>query len=128
MVALISRWKLKNGYPPALAERVAALVTAVRRDEPGTLVFAASLPAPPPPIGPPPDYAVHHELASAPAPATHLVFLEVYRDEEAFGAHLRGPFLAFMDEELDHFEAPWQGRARPEVTYLDARAVLARDT
>jgi hypothetical protein len=32
-----------------------------------------------------------------------------------------------METEVDHLEAPWQGRIRPEVTFLDTHALLSRE-
>lgn len=74
-----------------------------------------SLPAPHPPIGPPPDSAVSYD----PGLPTNghgnvLVFFEVYRDAEAFSEHLRGPFSEFREGNRDHFVTPWLGHPRPE--------------
>jgi quinol monooxygenase YgiN len=128
MIALFSRWKLKAGYPPDLAAEVDALAAAVREREPGALVFFVSVPAPHPPIGPPPDYAVHDDPSLvAPVPATELVFFEVYQDAEAFRQHLRGAAGEFLKRNAHFFDTPWQGHPRPEVTYLDPQSVLVRE-
>ena len=127
MLALVSRWKLKNGCPPELADAVQTLVAAVRERENGTLVYSVSLPAPHPPIGPPPDYAYVDGIESEPAEATELVFFEVYRDAHAFSEHLRGPIAAFMKDYRHHFATPWQGHPRPEVTYLDPQGLIVRE-
>src|ERR1700759_1745583 len=120
MIALFSRWKLKDGCPPALATALDELTSAVRDREPGTLVFAVNLPASHPPIGPPPDYAVSTDPdAVAPVDANELIFFEAYSDAAAFSAHLRGAFNEFMRTNRDHFATPWQGNPRPEITYLD---------
>ncbi len=127
MLALVSRWKLKNGCPPELADGVQALIAAVREKEKGTLVYTVSLPAPHPPIGPPPDYEYVEGIESQPVPATELVFFEVYRDPQAFSEHLRGPIAEFMRDHRHHFATPWQGHPRPEVTYLDPQGVVVRE-
>ena len=128
MIALFSRWKLKDGCPPELEAEIEALTAAVREREPGALVFTVSVPGPHPPIGPPPDYPVDSDpTLRRPVPATELLFFEVYRDAEAFSEHLRGPAGAFMVRNAHFFDTPWQGHPRPEVTYLDPRSVLVRE-
>jgi quinol monooxygenase YgiN len=128
MIALFSRWKLKAGYPQELADDVQALVNAVRESEPGALVFSVSVPAPHPPIGPPPEYAVHDDPSLArPVPASHLLFFEVYSDAEAFSRHLRGAAGEFLKRNAHFFDTPWQGHPRPEVTYLDPQSLLVRE-
>ncbi|GEM_PF-4472223 len=126
MLALISHWKLKNGLSVELSSAVEELIATIRRDEPGTLVFASTVPCEVPPIGPPPEYRLHPELTETEGTPAQLVFIEVYRDHEAYQAHLLGPFMKFIDAQLEHFETPWQGRIRPKVMYLDARSILLR--
>ena len=128
MIALFSRWKLKNGYPSELAAEVEALGAAVRANEPGALVFTVSVPASHPPIGPPPEYAVDNDPSlTRSVPATELMFFEVYQDAEAFSQHLRGAAADFLKRNAHFFETPWQGHPRPDVTYLDPRSVLVRE-
>jgi quinol monooxygenase YgiN len=127
MIALFSRWKLKDGCPPELAAAVRKLAAAVEESEPGTLVYSVNLPAPHPPIGPPPDYGVFGESTPlAPEKLNELVFFEVYRDAQAFSDHLRGPVVAFMRDVRHHFATPWQGHPRPEIMYLDPQSLLVR--
>ena len=128
MLALVSRWKLKDGCPPELAEAIQELTAAVRDREPGTLVYSVNLPAPHPPIGPPPDYAYVEGIDTPPVKAAELVFFEVYRDGQAFSEHLRGPIADFMKRFRHYFATPWQGHPRPEVQYLDPRGLLVRET
>lgn len=127
MIALVSRWKLKNGCPPELADAVRALVASVREREEGTLVYSVNLPGPHPPIGPPPGYEYVDGIESTPVEATDLFFFEVYRDARAFSEHLRGPVADFMKNYRHHFATPWQGHPRPEVTYLDPQALFVRE-
>jgi quinol monooxygenase YgiN len=127
MIALLSRWKLKDGCPPELAAAVDALTSDVKHGEPGTLLYSVSLPAPHPPIGPPPDYVVSHDPGlPRNGNRNELVFFEVYRDAEAFSEHLRGSFRLFLDGNRDHFVTPWLGHPRPETTYLDPHSLFVR--
>jgi uncharacterized protein len=127
MIALFSRWKLKDGCPSELAAALEQLSNAVREREPGTLVYTVQLPAPCPPIGPPPDYAVSDDPdAIVPVERNQLVFYEVYRDAAAFSEHLRGPVRDFMRDNRHYFVTPWQGHPRPEVVYLEPQSVFVR--
>lgn len=127
MIALISRWKLKDGCPAELAAAVENLAAEVRRREPGTLLYSVSLPAPHPPIGPPPEYAVVSDLeVPKNGHGKELVFFEVYRDADAFSEHLRGVFGEFLDGNRDHFLTPWLGHPRPDTTYLDPHSLFVR--
>ncbi|MCU1245210.1 MAG: hypothetical protein JWN02_1120 [Acidobacteria bacterium] len=127
MIALFSRWKLKDGCPPELASALEELTAAVKNQEPGTLLYSASLPASHPPIGPPPDYRVSDDPeAVLPAAPGAILFFEIYRDAEAFSEHLRGAFHEFISQYRDFFATPWQGHPRPETTYLDPRSLFVR--
>lgn len=128
MIALYSRWQLKNGCPPELKAALEGLMAAIEAREPGTLMFSVSFPAPNPPIGPPPEYAVYadvHETRADEA-QTEIVFFEIYRDAEAFSAHLRGPFADFLQEHRNFFATPWQGHPRPITTFLEPRSAFVR--
>jgi quinol monooxygenase YgiN len=127
MIALFSRWKLKDGCPPELEAAIEELTAAVAGREPGTLAYSVSLPAPHPPIGPPPEYAASHDPeVIRPVDRTEIVFFEVYRDAEALSEHLRGPVKEFMRQNRDFFATPWQGHPRPEVIHLDPRGIFGR--
>lgn len=127
MIALVSRWQLRNGCPEELGRALDHLREEVEQNEPGTLVFSIGSPGEGPPVGPPPEYEVA-ELAppAAPPAVQELVFIEVYTDAHAFAAHLRGSFATFLDRHRHHFATPWQGHPRPSVTWLDPRWVMAR--
>lgn len=127
MIALIARWKLRDGCPDELSRALESLRENVEKNEPGTLVFSVGSPSDCPPIGPPPDYGVV-ELGeqSPPAKEEELIFIEVYADAEAFAAHLRGDFSTFLDRHRHHFATPWQGHPRPTTTWIDPRWVMAR--
>jgi quinol monooxygenase YgiN len=86
MIALVVRFELAPGEEPAFDALVAETCRGIRELEPGTLV-----------------YAVTHDPVS---PSTR-VFLEVYRDEEAFRAHEEQPHTrAFLERRSAHLAAP----------------------
>jgi quinol monooxygenase YgiN len=127
MIALFSRWKLRDGCPPQFASALDALTSAVRSQEPGTLMYSVHVPAPHPPIGPPPEYPVSNDPGLAqPLASNDLIFFEVYRDADAYSEHLRGAVNEFMSANRDYFHTPWQGHPRPETTYLDPRLLFVR--
>jgi quinol monooxygenase YgiN len=128
MIALYSRWQLKKGCPPELEAALEGVVAEVEAREPGTLMFSVGFPAPNPPIGPPPEYSVYPDVHEArPDDAqTELVFFEIYRDAEAFSAHLRGPFADFLEKNRNFFATPWQGHPRPQTTFLEPRSAFVR--
>ena len=131
MIVLVSRWELRDGCPPEMKAALEALTTAVKSEEPDTLMFSVSAPAQHPPIGPPPEYAVDHAMSHAdlsipPSEQREVVFFEVYRDAEAFGKHLRGPFADFLTKYRHLFQTPWQGHPRPETIYLDFQSLFVR--
>ncbi len=127
MIALFSRWKLKDGCPPEFRSALEGMTSDVLGREPGTLMFSVNLPAPQPPIGPPPEYEVCPDPdLMQPPERGELVFFEVYRDAEAFSEHLRGTFQEFMRENRHFFYTPWQGHPRPETVYLDPQSLFVR--
>lgn len=133
MIALVSRWKLKNGCPAEMMAGLQELSASVKRDEPGTLLFSVNVPTGNPPIGPPPEYAVDKAVSDAewkiaPDKQSEIVFFEVYRDAEAFGKHLSGPFADFLKTYRHFFQTPWQGHPRPETIYLDPKLCYVNAT
>lgn len=125
MIALMSRWKLADGFPKSLEAAVDELVQAVKRDEPDTMVFCTALPGKHPPIGPPPEYAIAEDL-EPPPPQDELVFFEVYADAAAYQKHLLGAAKEFRHRQRHFFVTPWQGHPRPDVTLLDPIALVTR--
>lgn len=86
MIALVVRFELAPGEEQAFDALMAETCRGIRELEPGTLV-----------------YAVAHDPAS---PSTRI-FLEVYRDEEAFGAHEAQPHTRmFLKRRSAHLAAP----------------------
>jgi len=86
VIALIVRFELAPGEEPAFDALMAETCRGIRELEPGTLV-----------------YAVTHD----PASLSTRVFLEVYRDEEAFRAHEAQPHTrTFLGRRSAHLAAP----------------------
>lgn len=129
MIGLVSTWKLADGCPQELKEALDALVSEVKRQEPGTLMYTVSLRTSSPPIGPPPDYQVFHShsFQDLPDKPTEIVFFEMYRDAEAFSEHLKGPALFFIAKYREYFQTPYQGQVRPETMYLDLNGGFIRE-
>lgn len=86
MIALVVRFELAPGEEPAFDALMAETCRGIRELEPGTLV-----------------YAVAHDPAN---PSTRI-FLEVYRDEDAFRAHEAQPHTrTFLQRRAAHLAAP----------------------
>lgn len=91
------------------------LVATVHGNEPGTLA-----------------YLVHQGAAGSlpPTAAEQIVFLEVYRDEEAFKAHLHGkPFQQFLEDHQALFVMNYDPACGPfmEVKTLGRIAGFVRE-
>lgn len=104
MITLISKWKLKNGVPPDILANLTAVASKVEQSEPGTLMYLVNLPALSPldknrqPQCPPPK-------PIPPAEQKEVVFMEIYRDAQAFSDHVNGPvFTAFRKANIQYFQ------------------------
>lgn len=128
MIALLTRWDLKDGFPAELKASLLQLADDVRTQEPGTLLFAINTPAAdPPPIGPPPEYEVRADLFTPSDTAPEeLVLFEIYRDAKAFRDHLVGPFQTWLIDNRDFLKTPASGRPRPSITFLDPHSPMVR--
>ena len=129
MIALISRWKLRNGCPEELERTLTELARKVTEGESGTLAYAVHLSAPSPPdaagapIEPPPPPIPLDQQAD-------VVFFEVYRDAEAFHDHLTGTvFTGFLDANRHHFYADPADPSWPDsdTTFLSRQSAEFRD-
>lgn len=128
MITLISRWKLRNGCPPALATALRGVAAKVLAQEPGTLVYSVHLSDRPPlghdhqPLDPP----------AKPLPRdqqTEVVFFEVYKDAAAFAAHVNGSaFAAFRKANLKYFyENPDNpGSPHTDTSFFDRQSAFFR--
>ncbi|MFT6100924.1 MAG: quinol monooxygenase YgiN [Arenicella sp.] len=104
MVRLTSKWKLKNGLTPEVLHNLAAAAELIQSKELGTLMYLIHLEAPFPldssgrVIMPPPSLIPNDQQ-------TDITFIEVYKDADAFSAHINGSiFLDFLYENLKYFE------------------------
>jgi len=91
MFALVARWTIKQGCEIAAKAALLELAKHVQSQEPDTLLYLVHVP----------DMA---EL-SLPTPSPlEVVFFEVYKDKDAFLAHLTGPvFQQFVATHLKLF-------------------------
>lgn len=124
MITLVSKWKLKNGAPQQLIENLKAVADKVKQSEPDTLMYLVNLPAPPPlgnnnqPQCPPP-------ASIPPEQQKEVVFMEIYRDAEAFSRHINGPvFTAFRKANIQYFQ---ESPANPGWPVTDTE-FLARES
>jgi quinol monooxygenase YgiN len=103
-VFLVSRWKLGGGLDEAMLKRLRSLAQRVEDAEPDTLMYRVSLQAPYPldndfnaPSPPPPPIPLDKQQS--------VVFVECYRNAEAFSRHVHGEvFQEFLKETIDYFE------------------------
>lgn len=126
MITVVSRWKLKGGAPPELAEALKEAAFNYEKAEPGTDLYFVNLAAPKPlgsdlqPADPPPI---------DPEDQTEVVFVEKYPDAEAFAAHVNGPvFTEFRTRYLKYFqEDPNQpGWPERETLFLTEQSGFSR--
>ena len=103
MISLISIWKLVKGCPPELEEALRNIAEKVKQNEPETLTYKVNLQAPFPldskfnPLEPPPKPIPLKEQ-------TEVIFIEVYKNAEAFSNHIMGKiFNEFREENIKYF-------------------------
>lgn len=128
MITLISKWKLRNGVPNALAAALRDVAATVQAEEPRTLVYSVHLSAPSPlgpdrePLDPPPNFLPCDQQ-------TEVVFFEVYVDADAFAAHVNGPvFTAFRKANIQYFyEDPANpGWPNTETPFIERQSAFFR--
>lgn len=109
----IATWYVADGKLDAARTALDALAVEVQR-EPGTLVYLVHEPAP--------------DSLPPPAPGT-IVFFEVYKDEDAFLAHLKGPaFTNFVKAHADLFRKDFHGNDYLQTQHLNRAAGFIRAT
>jgi quinol monooxygenase YgiN len=109
----LATWYVADGKLDAARAALNALAIEVRK-EPGTLVYLVHEPA--------------SDSLPPPAPGT-IVFFEVYKDEDAFLAHLKGPaFTDFVQAHADLFRKDFHGNDYLQTQHLDRVAGFIRAT
>ncbi len=91
MYSLVAKWTIKQGKEEAALTALSDLARQVQAHEADTLIYLVHVP----------DLS----QASLPTPCNReVLFFEVYKDKNAFLAHVTGPtFTAFVREHLDLF-------------------------
>ena len=91
MYSLVAKWTMQQGKEEAALAALRDLARQVQSDEEDTLVYLVHLP--------------DMSQASLPTPCNlEVLFFEVYKDKNAFLAHVTGPtFTSFVREHLDLF-------------------------
>ena len=91
MYSLVAKWTIQQGKEEAALTALSDLARQVQAHEADTLIYLVHVP----------DLS----QASLPTPCNReVLFFEVYKDKNAFLAHVTGPtFTAFVREHLDLF-------------------------
>lgn len=117
-VCLVSRWKLKAGLNQELLATLQKLAGQVEAAEPDTLMYRVHLPTefPTPPDGAPPIPLAEQQW---------VIFVEVYRNPDAFATHASGDvFNTFLRTTADFFE-PDPNRLGWPVTDTDFMSLVS---
>jgi quinol monooxygenase YgiN len=104
MHTVIARWYVVDGKLAAAVKALAALAAEVEKAEPDTW-----------------GYLVHSggDQSLPPVSENEIVFVETYKDEKAFMAHVNGPtFQGFVAKYKDLFVLDPQGQPFYEVTHV----------
>lgn len=128
MITVVSRWKLKCGVPPELADALKLAAHKYEKAEPGTSLYFVNLAASKP-LGPDLRPARPACNPVKPEDQSEVVFIEKYPDADAFAAHVNGPvFSTFRTRYLKHFlEDPEQpGWPKRETLFLEEQSGFAR--
>ncbi|HAX75432.1 MAG TPA: hypothetical protein DCY88_06295 [Cyanobacteria bacterium UBA11372] len=122
MIALVSKWKLRNGCTEELLTALEELVENTKTES-GVLMYIVHLQAPTPidsqgkPLSPPPP----------PIPLEkqeEIVFVESYENVEALSQHIQSQtFISFLESNFKYFqEDPHNpGFPQTETEFLDRR-------
>ncbi len=80
MYHLTGKWTILPGNEEKATNALKQLALDVQKNEPGTLLYIIHTP--------------NFEEKSLPiAPPGHIVFFEIYKDKDAFKAHITGPYF-----------------------------------
>ena len=127
MISLISRWKLRDGCAPELLDGIREATSVIENNEPGTLMYSVHLPARNPVAAF--NRPVTADQAIPLADQAEVVFFEIYRDADAFAAHLGGQaFQSFLARYLHCFYPDPANPKMPltETVFLDRQAAFVR--
>lgn len=107
-VSLTSRWFIRPGREAEVLEAVRDLAARVQATEPGTLMYLVHVPRP------------EADLQSLPPSSPQLLlFVEMYRDRQAFLDHVNGAnFVGFVQRFGECFVPDAQGRPWTTVEFL----------
>lgn len=129
MISLVSTWPLKDGCPEALQKALENLAPLVKENEPGTLMYLVNLEAKSPlnsnlqPASPPPlPIPLDQQKA--------VIFIEMYKDAEAFSQHISGSvFTAFRADNNNYFiaDAPMTSTFRADTSFLARQSGFVRE-
>ena len=128
-ISLISKWQLRDGCPPELFHELNNLADTVKA-EPGTLMYLVNLQSAAPlgknnqPIKPQPA-----ELPLA--KQTEVVFIERYKDSQAFSDHVNGKiFNDFKNRILQYFKVDPNNNTWPltQTEFLTPRSGFIKDS
>lgn len=103
MISLISKWQLRNGCPRALHDALRAVAEQVKKTEQDTWMYSVHLPGRPPLNGRRQPYDPPLAPISM-QQQTEVVFFEIYKDANAFSAHVNGDvFTRFRTQNINYF-------------------------
>lgn len=113
---LTSTWFIKPGAEAAAWSAIKKMVERIKLEEPGTWSYVVNAP-----------YADASSLQSLPPVVpTTVIFVETYRDVQAFKDHVNGPiFKGFLSEYGDLFLSS-NGKPYTTVTFLTKQASFMR--
>lgn len=115
-VTLTAKWFLKPGCQKEALQALDKLAEAVRANEPDTLMYLVHTP-----------FADGTLQSLPPSEPGTVVFVEMYRNADAFQAHVNGPvFTDFVKKHGDLFVAA-NGEPFVLVEFLDRHAGFTRD-
>jgi uncharacterized protein len=115
-VSLTSRWFIRPGREAEVLGAVRDLAARVQAGEPGTLLYLAHTP-----------WAGADLQSLPPSPPQLLLFVEMYRDRQAFLDHVNGAiFVEFLRRYGECFIPDAQGRPYTTVEFLQREAGFVR--
>lgn len=109
MYQLTGKWTILPGNEEKVTKALKQLALDVQKNEPGTLLYIIHTP--------------NFEEKSAPMPpAGEIVFFEIYKDKDAFNAHITGPY--FQNFVKDYGNLFLQDFSTPSNMYITVEPLL----